>query len=164
MDKMPRVGTAVLVFNNKKNVLLAKRLNGANAGTWSPPGGKLDFGENIKDAMLRECKEETDLKIPKIQLHTLPLVTRNMTDDGNHYVCFWGCVFLDTNDDFIDYTEYKDNKPKTDGIWMFLKPEDILERHKAKPMLFGATGDALIYYLHFKGRIIQESLNFNCWA
>lgn len=161
-DKMPRVGTAILVINNKGNVLLSKRLNGEDTGVWCPPGGKLDFGENIKACMYREVLEETDLKLRNV--HVLPLVTKNMTNHGNHYICFWGYARVETDDDFVDFIEYKDGKPKSDGIWHFLDPKRMLEQHKKDKILFGSAPEALGYYLQMKDKILSESLNFFCWA
>lgn len=62
------VGVGVLIVRDNK-VLLGLRnadvqkassdLNGE--GTWTMPGGKLDVGETLITAALRELKEETDL-------------------------------------------------------------------------------------------------------
>jgi 8-oxo-dGTP diphosphatase len=58
----PIVGTAVFVRWGK-NVLLGRRKGSHGAGTWAPPGGKLDAGETIFEAGARELNEETGLVV-----------------------------------------------------------------------------------------------------
>ncbi len=38
------------------------------AGTWEFPGGKIEFGENLEDALLREVKEETGISVSVVRL------------------------------------------------------------------------------------------------
>ena len=54
------VGVGVLVLHNGL-VLLGKRKGSHGAGTWSAPGGRLEYGEDIEVCALRELKEETGL-------------------------------------------------------------------------------------------------------
>ncbi|MFA5763558.1 MAG: NUDIX hydrolase [archaeon] len=62
MEKKPRAGASVIVKHEGK-ILLGKR-NKENAnGMWVIPGGGIDFGEKIKDAAIREIKEETGIDI-----------------------------------------------------------------------------------------------------
>ncbi|MBR9765509.1 MAG: NUDIX hydrolase [Rhodobacteraceae bacterium] len=43
-------------------VLLVRRANPPDAGLWGFPGGKLDLGETLAQAALRELEEETGLR------------------------------------------------------------------------------------------------------
>lgn len=43
--------------------MLVKRLRDPEAGFWSIPGGKVEFGETFEAALIREVFEETGLKI-----------------------------------------------------------------------------------------------------
>ena len=54
------VGVGVLVLHNGL-VLLGKRKGSHGSGTWSAPGGRLEFGEDIEDCARRELREETGL-------------------------------------------------------------------------------------------------------
>ncbi|KRX08930.1 NUDIX hydrolase domain protein [Pseudocohnilembus persalinus] len=59
---IPKLGISVLALNSFKNpelCLLIKREGKAYKGLWSLPGGHLEFGETVNEAMLRELKEET---------------------------------------------------------------------------------------------------------
>ncbi len=63
----PRLGSAVLVEKDGK-FLLGKR-NKENANNlWVIPGGGVRYGETIKDAAVREIKEETNLNVDIIKL------------------------------------------------------------------------------------------------
>lgn len=54
------IGVGVLVVHEGR-VLLGKRLGSHGAGTWSAPGGRLEYGETILECAARELKEETGL-------------------------------------------------------------------------------------------------------
>lgn len=49
-------------------ILCAKRLEGDEKGKWNPPMGHLHVGESPKDGAVRECEEESGVKIPKSKL------------------------------------------------------------------------------------------------
>lgn len=49
-------------------VLLLQRTRPPQQGKWSPPGGKLEFGEAPQEAIIREMQEETGLTIHKPEL------------------------------------------------------------------------------------------------
>lgn len=57
----PEVGVSTAVFRDGR-VLLAQRAMGALAGLWSLPGGRVEFGERLEDAALRELDEEVAVK------------------------------------------------------------------------------------------------------
>ncbi len=52
------VGAVVVVDGH---LLLIQRGRGAGAGLWSIPGGRVEYGETMSDAVLRELVEETGL-------------------------------------------------------------------------------------------------------
>jgi len=58
----PHVGVGgVITWEN--SVLLVKRKFTPNQGLWAIPGGHLKLGERVADGALRECQEETGLKL-----------------------------------------------------------------------------------------------------
>ncbi len=44
-------------------LLLVQRGRGPGAGRWSVPGGRVETGERIRDAVVREVAEETGLEV-----------------------------------------------------------------------------------------------------
>ena len=57
---IPGVGVAVL---HDGRLLLIRRGRGPGQGFWAVPGGKVDLGERLADAAVREVMEETGLAI-----------------------------------------------------------------------------------------------------
>ncbi len=66
MNNRPKVGIGVFIIKDKK-VLLGKRKNAHGEGSWSFPGGNLEFNESWEECAERETYEETGLKISNIR-------------------------------------------------------------------------------------------------
>lgn len=65
-ENRPKVGVGVIVTRDQK-VLLGKRRNAHGDGTWSFPGGHLEFGEEPEDCAIRETLEETGIRIKNLR-------------------------------------------------------------------------------------------------
>ena len=61
----PIVGVGVVIVNDGK-LLLIKRGTEPSLGKWSFPGGAVELGESVRDAAVRETKEECGLDIELI--------------------------------------------------------------------------------------------------
>jgi 8-oxo-dGTP diphosphatase len=60
--KRPVVGVGAVILEGDK-ILLEKRKNMPSKGKWSVPGGLVELGERMEDAVVREVKEETGLEV-----------------------------------------------------------------------------------------------------
>ncbi len=83
------VGAVVVaVHSAEKRVLLIRRGTAPLLGEWSLPGGVLECGETLREAVAREAREETGLVVePSEMLGVYERVIRN--DEGRvryHYV------------------------------------------------------------------------------
>ena len=82
----PRVGVACLVTRAGR-LLLLERQRSHGSGSWSPPGGHLDFGETLEACAIRETLEETGLHIAEPEFFA---ITNDIFEsDGKHYVTVW---------------------------------------------------------------------------
>ena len=59
---VPRVGCGAAIVRDGR-LLLVKRLTPPESGSWSLPGGKVEFGESLADAVAREIREEIGVAI-----------------------------------------------------------------------------------------------------
>lgn len=81
----PKIGLGVMVKNKDGQILLGLRLSPHGQGTWSFPGGHLEFGETMAEAAIRETKEETDLDVSDLELISVA-DEMGALDKGKHYI------------------------------------------------------------------------------
>lgn len=67
-SQVPVLGVAAVIWNDRRQLLLIRRTKEPRKGQWSLPGGKVEFGENIEDALRREIREETGLEVALLGL------------------------------------------------------------------------------------------------
>ena len=63
----PLLGVGAVIVRDER-VLVVRRLNPPLQGQWSIPGGLVETGETIKQALIREIREETGLAVEPIEL------------------------------------------------------------------------------------------------
>jgi len=80
------VGVGVLIRRDDR-LLLIRRRGVHGSGTWSTPGGHLDFGETPEACAIREAEEETGLIVSDVVFRG---VTNDLfPQDGKHYITIW---------------------------------------------------------------------------
>ncbi len=91
--KLPIAAALAVVIRNDE-VLLVRRENPPDEGLWGFPGGKIEPGEKVANAAVRELREETGVEAIPIRVFTAVDV---LDDDGavfHHFVliavlCQW---------------------------------------------------------------------------
>ena len=77
--EQPLVGIGAVVICNGK-ILLEKRKGEPGRGKWTIPGGLVELGEDTEQTVIREVREETNLKVEEPRLID---VVDSITVDGN---------------------------------------------------------------------------------
>jgi mutator protein MutT len=68
-------------------VLLVRRAKAPLLGRWSIPGGTVELGETLEDALVREMTEETGLEVEPVEVLTVfDRIEREEGDVVFHYV------------------------------------------------------------------------------
>jgi 8-oxo-dGTP pyrophosphatase MutT (NUDIX family) len=87
-----RASVSAVIFDRRGRLLLQQRSDG---GQWGLPGGSVEIGESLRDAVIREVSEETGLTVVPgrlIGMYSSPAFQIVRYPDGNawHYVnaCF----------------------------------------------------------------------------
>ena len=143
MNEMkPRVGCAIMLMKDGK-VLLGKRhddpekadsrLHGE--GTWTMPGGGMDFHENPKDCARREALEETGIEAGDMELIS---VTNDKVHDAHFvtlgFICsdFRGEPKVMEPDEITEWKWFAvDDVPEK----LFFPTRKILENYRGKNLL-----------------------------
>jgi 8-oxo-dGTP diphosphatase len=102
----PQLAVSAVIFRDGK-VLLVRRARSPGQGFYSLPGGRVEYGESLHTALMREVDEETGLRIDIIGLAGWREVLPGDTG-GGHYVIMsfaarWAArepVLNDEHDDF----------------------------------------------------------------
>ncbi|HKC97021.1 MAG TPA: NUDIX domain-containing protein [Methylomirabilota bacterium] len=83
-----RPAVSAVIFDRRGRLLLQQRSDG---GQWGLPGGSVEIGESVRDAVAREVREETGLIVAVRRLvgvYSVPSLQLVRYPDGNvwHYV------------------------------------------------------------------------------
>lgn len=81
LAQYPVLAVCIAIWQDDK-VLLVKRAHQPNKGLWALPGGKVDAGETIAEAALRELSEETNLQATPENIFFIS----EIIEDRFHYV------------------------------------------------------------------------------
>ena len=82
-DKRPAVGVGVMIRKGNQ-VLLGKRKGAHGEGEYGWPGGGLEFGEKLEDAVKREALEEAGIVVNACRF----ICVSNIVEYGRHYIDF----------------------------------------------------------------------------
>ncbi|GAC1417928.1 MAG: NUDIX domain-containing protein [Actinomycetota bacterium] len=134
---VPTCTAAAVVLHDGK-LLMAKRAREPGRGLWTLPGGRVESGETLREAVIREVREETAIEIePDGLIGIVERIVR--ADDGSvefHYII---CDFVATPRSFKeqagdDASEVRwvpvgelSTMALTDGLLQFLSDRGVLD-------------------------------------
>ncbi len=117
----PTVAVGAFVFDADGRVLLVERGKPPGVGLWTVPGGRLEPGETLAQAVAREVQEETGLVV---EVGGLSCVVERMGDDYHFVILDYlarviGGTLMAASDaraaKFVDRDELA-TLPLTDGL------------------------------------------------
>ena len=82
-----RVGVGAIIRGPRDRILLERR---RDCGWWGLPGGKVEPGESLIDAAVREMREETGLAV-----EVTHLISEYSNPDGRDLSRQWRCCSID---------------------------------------------------------------------
>lgn len=125
----PLVAVGAIVLD-EGDILLVQRKTEPAAGTWSLPGGKVERGESLDEALVREVYEETRCRIkPRSIAGIIERIVRD--DDGGVSHHF---VIVDLWAEIVDRIDPVPGDDAADAKWFAV--EDLSSRAGLTPGLF----------------------------
>jgi ADP-ribose pyrophosphatase YjhB (NUDIX family) len=102
----PQLAVSAAIFRDDK-ILVVRRARSPAKGFYSLPGGRVEFGETLHQALHREVDEETALRIEIVGLAGWREVVPG-TDGGGHYLIMsfaarWSAGEPVLNDELDDF-------------------------------------------------------------
>lgn len=115
----PEAGCGAAILNKAGELLLIQRLREPEADYWGLPGGKIDFGEPAKTAVIREIAEELDVQI---RITGLACLTETINaGDGKHWVApVYSAVIVSGTPRIME--------PEKHGGWGWFKPANLPDK------------------------------------
>lgn len=79
-------GVGAMIFNDRGELLLTKRGKAAKneRGCWEIPGGSIEFGETMAEAVVREVKEEIGVDVTVVE--QLIALDHLIPEENQHWV------------------------------------------------------------------------------
>lgn len=134
-DTAPKVVVGALVFNQERKIFLAQSPKWKNQ--WVIPGGHVEFGETLEQALIRETKEETNIDITDISFicvyeHVLSKdFIKRAHFIGVEYACITkGEVDVKLNEEFGDYAWIEIGSAEYKKLALYSGAQYVIEQWK----------------------------------
>lgn len=122
MNNLKQIEVVASVIVKDGTILVTQRGYGEFKGKWEFPGGKVEKGENLEQAIIREIKEETNADINVIEY----INTVEYDYDTFHLTMHtYLCELLNNNPEFV---YHDDNTLEHENmVWLDLNDLDHLD-------------------------------------
>lgn len=106
MDKKPMLVTCAIIEKDGKFLITQRPEDGRhNGGRWEFPGGKMDWGENPRESLKREIKEELNVEILVEEIFE---ISSNVYGEDKHVVLLgFHCAYSEGDISKKDIQDYK---------------------------------------------------------
>jgi ADP-ribose pyrophosphatase YjhB (NUDIX family) len=105
-SRRPQLAVSAVIFREGK-VLLVRRARSPGMGFYSLPGGRVEHGESLHTALMREVDEETGLRIEIVGLAGWREVLPGNPGDGHYVIMSFAAHWTDRepvlNDEHDDF-------------------------------------------------------------
>lgn len=117
MKQFPLLTVGALVESYQKQILIVETTKWN--GTWGVPGGKVDWGESMENALIREFKEEVALDLINIRF---ALLQEAILDKQFHKPAHFALV------NFFAHTKNEEIIPNHEIVkWAWVSPQKAFE-------------------------------------
>jgi ADP-ribose pyrophosphatase YjhB (NUDIX family) len=117
----PIAGVGAVIFSGK-SILLIRRRNEPSKDMWGLPGGVVELGERVEDAIVREVEEETGIRVEPLRLLT---VLDSIRRDGEKRIRFHYILSEFLCEEVEG--ELKASTDASDAVWFPVDELDSLE-------------------------------------
>lgn len=119
-----RFAVELLIKHNGKYLLCKRRSDAKIApGIWNIPAGKVKYNEGIEEALIRECAEETNLKVSNVCYLDCNFINK----EHKRIVYLYVTEVADISDLRIDAGEFDE--------WEWIKAEDVDNYESVNPYI-----------------------------
>ncbi|MHA1469965.1 MAG: NUDIX hydrolase [Candidatus Asgardarchaeia archaeon] len=156
--RMPIPAVSAIIVNEKDEVVLVKRKYPPGEGRWALPGGHVEYGETLREAIIREIKEETNYNIEiKSFLFPCTVIKKKYPEDTDppkyHYIInVFECKVvggtLKAGTDAIDAKWIPINK--TFNLKLTLSTKESLKRYMMRRKEDVFSSNELVVYFYEK--------------
>jgi 8-oxo-dGTP diphosphatase len=103
--KGPVLVAGAVIWSDSKLLITQRRHTDLYGGLWEFPGGKVEYGEDPRDCLVREIKEELDCVV---HVDSLLDVSSFIYPDGRHYVIvFYNCSLLSGSPKSLEHEDVR---------------------------------------------------------
>lgn len=120
------------IENQQGQIFVARRSPDKKlGGYWEFPGGKLEHGEELEEALKREIKEELSIEV---SVEDLLLIKPHMYSHGAVLILFYLCKPVTNSIKLVDHDDFKWLEPnELNSVNLLPANEEIVEILKGRP-------------------------------